>query len=359
MVVVEMPENSGDERGLGRILCSVMPRPARFRAPTTPSACTSFSQCKTVTRQISVLLQILPSSDDQDVWIFCRLRLYAVCKPRLGGYRLQSIVNSRDWGLPSESTRVPTRKSVGRASAHSLTRQRRAAQLATAALAMLAGATACVIHPEADVQAPEFNPSSLAPGEMVAVLSDLHTQEQASFVDCIMEEMREAAPELAIMPAREFRDALYPWFEPATTPDHIDELTALLGRPAVKRRIEELDVRYVAVVGGRTDSENEGAFGCAGAYAGAGCLGVGTEDRHSHFSAAVWDLKQGNSAGAITAQTSGTSVFIGVIVPIMFFSATESATCDALGKRLADFMTGKTPVKLDSGGTAPEPVLVK
>ena len=258
-----------------------------------------------------------------------------------------------------ESTRVPTRKSVGRASAHGLPRQRRAAWLATAALAMLAGASACVTHPEADVQATEFNPSNLASGEMVAVLSDLYTREQAGFVDCIMEEMREAAPELAIMPVRKFRDALYPWFEPATTPDHIDELTVLLGRPAVKRRIEELDVRYVAIVGGRTDSENDGAFGCVGAYAGAGCLGVSTEDRHSHFSAAVWDLKQGDSAGTITAKTSGTSVFVGVIVPIMFFSATESATCDALGRRLADFMTGKTPAKPDSAGTSPEPDVVK
>ena len=284
-------------------------------------------------------------------------RLYAICKLHLDGDPLSSIIAFR--GRPSESTRVPIRRSESGASAHRLARRRRAAWPASAALAVLAGSSACVIHPEADVQAPESEPAPLASGEAVAVLSDLYTQQQARFVECTMEEMRAAAPELVIMPEREFRDALYPWFEPATAPDHIDELSALLGRPAVKRRIEELDVRYVAVVGGNTVSEEGGAFGCAGAYAGAGCLGFGTEERDSRFSAAVWDLKQGTSAGAITAETSGTNVFIGVIVPIMFFSATESATCEALGQRLAEFMTGKAPVKLDPKGKPPKPVYVR
>lgn len=179
------------------------------------------------------------------------------------------------------------------------------------------------------------------------------------FVKCVVEEMHEAAPDLTIMPAREFRDALYPWFEPATAPDHIDELTALLSRPAVKRRIEELDVRYVAVVGGNTVGENEGAFGCFAAYSGAGCLGLSTEDRESRFSAAVWDMKQGTSVGALSAKSSGTNVFIGLIVPIVFYSATASAACDALGQRLAEFVTGKTPVKLNPDGTPSEPVLVR
>ena len=254
---------------------------------------------------------------------------------------------------------MPTRKSRSGFSTHGLPRQRRAGRLTSAALAVLVGSVACVSHPEAELQAPQSSPAALVSGEAVAVLSDSYTQEQLRFVECVNEEMQEAAPALEIMPARKFRDALYPWFEPATAPDHIDELTALLSRPAVKQRIGELDVRYVAVVGGHTTRENEGAFGCFAAGHGAGCLGLGTEDRESQFSAAVWDLKQGTSAGEITAKTSGTNVYIGVIVPIMFFSATESAACDALGKRLAEFVTGKTPVKLDPAGAPREPVYVR
>ena len=74
-----------------------------------------------------------------------------------------------------------------------------------------------------------------------------------------------------------------------------------------------------------------------------GCLGFSTQDRESRITAAVWDLKQGTSAGQLTAKTTGTNVSIGVLVPILFFSATETAACEGLGKRLAQFVTDKSP----------------
>lgn len=226
-------------------------------------------------------------------------------------------------------------------------------------LAIVVGITACVSYPEPDIQTQQAATAGLAPGEMVTVLSVARTNDQTSFADCVHDAMSETEPDLAIMPGRKFRDALYPWFEPATFPTSVDELTALLARPAVKRRIEELNVRYVAVVDGNTSRRNEGSFICTGGGYGGGCLGYSSEDRESRITAALWDLEQGASAGEVSAKTTGTNVSIGVLVPVLFFSATESAACDGLGHRLAQLMSGRAPLKAEPDGRVPNAVYVE
>ncbi len=215
--------------------------------------------------------------------------------------------------------------------------------LTSLALAILVGVAACVSYPEPEIQAPQATNAAMAPGEAVTVLSGSQTYEQSTITRCVHRAMREAEPGLKIMPGRKFRDALFPWFEPATAPANTDELAAMLARPAVKRRVEELAIRYVVVAAGSTTKKDEGFFFCGGGGPGVGCLGFSTQDRESRITAAVWDLKQGTSAGQLTAKTTGTNVSIGVLVPILFFSATETAACEGLGKRLAQFLTGKSP----------------
>lgn len=225
-------------------------------------------------------------------------------------------------------------------------------------LALLTTAAACVSHPEPDVQTQQTSAATLAAGEIVTVLSATRTSARTEFATCVHEAMLETAPNLALMPGHEFRDALYPWFEPATLPADVEELSMLISKPAVKRRIEELAVRYVVVIAGNTDRQNEGSFTCVATYSGAGCLGFSSEERTSRLSAALWDVEQGASAGEVTAKTAGTRVSIGVIVPILFFSATESAACDGLGERLAQLLTGKAPVTTKPGDVVPNAVYV-
>ncbi len=210
-------------------------------------------------------------------------------------------------------------------------------------LAILAGVAACVSYPEPDIQAPQAAYAAIAPGEAVTVLSASQTHEQSTITRCVHRAMREAEPGLKIMPGQTFRDALFPWFEPTLAPANADELAALLARPAVKRRVEELSIRYVVVATGSTTKQDEGLFFCGGGGPGVGCLGFASQDRESRITAAIWDLKQGTSAGQLTAKTTGTNVSIGILVPILFFSATETAACEGLGKRLAQFLTGKSP----------------
>lgn len=225
-------------------------------------------------------------------------------------------------------------------------------------LAFLAATAACVSYPDPDVQTRQTSVAKLGAGEMVTVLSLTRTTAQTEFSDCVHEAMLESAPDLALMPGHEFRDALFPWFEPATLPAGVEELSALISKPVVKRRIEDLQVRYVAVIAGNTDRLNEGSFNCVAAYSGAGCLGFGSEERTSRLSAALWDVEQGAFAGEITATTAGTNVSIGVIVPILLFSATESAACDGLGERLARLLSGDAPTTTHPGGAVPNAVFV-
>ena len=215
--------------------------------------------------------------------------------------------------------------------------------LTSLAFAILVGVAACVSYPEPEIQAPRAAIAAIAPGEAVTVLGASQTYEQSRITRCVQRAMREAEPDLKIMPGRTFRDALFPWFEPTMAPTNADELAALLARPAVKRRVEELAIRYVVVAASSTTGKNEGFFFCGGAGHGAGCLGLSWMDIESRVTAAVWDLKQGTSAGQLTANTTGTNVAIGLLVPVFFISATETAACEGLGTRLARFVTGKSP----------------
>ncbi len=215
--------------------------------------------------------------------------------------------------------------------------------LTSLAYAILVGVAACVSYPEPEIQAPRATIAAVAPGEAVTVLRASQTYEQSRITRCVHRAMRDAEPELKIMPGRKFRDAFFPWLEPSTAPANADEFGAMLARPAVKRRVEELAIRYVVVAAGSTTGKNEGFFFCGGAAHGAGCLGLSWMDIESRVTAAVWDLKQGTSAGQLTANTTGTTVAIGLIVPIFFISATEAAACEGLGTRLARFVTGKLP----------------
>ncbi len=210
-------------------------------------------------------------------------------------------------------------------------------------LAILVGVAACVSYPEPTIQAPQAPIATLAPGELVAVLGTRQSYALSTITNCVEGAMRDAGPGLKIMPGRKFRDAFFPWLEPATAPANADEFGAMLARPAVKRRIEELAIRYVVVVVGATTKKSEGFFFCGGAGHGVGCLGFSSQHRESKMTAAVWDLQQGTSTGQFAAKTTGTNIAIGLLLPIFFFSATETAACEGLGKRLAQFLAGKSP----------------
>jgi len=212
-----------------------------------------------------------------------------------------------------------------------------------------AGATACVPLPSPTSVSVETSQPSGAATEPIGaeeVLTTLGASETgldtSDAVECAEEAIRAAAPGTRIVPAEQFRDALFPWFEPATQPRSEDALATLLAKPLVADRIAQLGVRYVIAVGEPSTSEGE-ATGLHPILVGIPLpAGVMWSERKSTISATVWDLVQGTSAGTVEVVGSGTSYLLnwvfafGVGIP-----ATETRACHELGRRLAGLFTGQ------------------
>lgn len=153
---------------------------------------------------------------------------------------------------------------------------------------------------------------------------------------CLSESLAEkiALPSI-VMSTVAFQDAMYPWFEPAHAPKDAASLNRLLGKPHVRAKIDDLKVRYLI---GLTDTnESDGFPGfCGGGYAGVGCLGVGWENKQTSLNAAIWDFQEAREAGSFSIMTSGTSLEIGVLVPIIFIAHTEDEACRKMADIIAD-----------------------
>lgn len=229
-----------------------------------------------------------------------------------------------------------------------------------------------------EVQESRVTVTGLEPGEAVTVISGtagIANDEGIPF--CTRWAMEDAAPALRIVSAEEFGDVLSPWFGPGATPTNDESLSALLARPAAKKRIEELAVRYIISVRGRTAVFNPDPEGSTeeyldetglysfdksgGLYAGkhgfmvcdkggyiggryqGGCMGLVAGIRRSHLSARVWDIRRGVFAGTIGVKVAGVLVMPAYYLPVPLMAPTESTACAELGTRLVAFVGGDGP----------------
>lgn len=179
------------------------------------------------------------------------------------------------------------------------------------------------------VDLPKRTVAPLATGEGIVVLGiDLNADEEGMAL-CVREGLRRANPTLRIMDAREFRNALFPWFDsgPAS-----EELLAVLAKPLVRNGIAKLSVRYGIIVGQRvwfSRGEEKGIMG----------YGVGWVATSSTLAADLWDFGQAAYVGRVEARGSGSEGIVGIF-PFMlgWFSDSETAACRGLGQRLAELL---------------------
>jgi len=159
-------------------------------------------------------------------------------------------------------------------------------------------------------------------------------------MQCVKTELAEhSIPLTQIANTIEFQNALFPWFEPDHAPHTAEEMDNLLSKPEIKERIEALKIRYLVSV---ALSENRDGFPgmlCGGAMGGAGCLGAAWDNKESNLSVIIWDLKTGEESGNISVSSSGKSLALGIIVPIIFNAYTEEEVCEAFAVKLADILT--------------------
>lgn len=142
-----------------------------------------------------------------------------------------------------------------------------------------------------------------------------------------------------------FVDALFPWFEPSTAPQRAEGIVRLFSRPAVRQRIDASGVRYIVWVDGLTrQTDSGGSFSCAIGPGGGGCLGFGWWEKESDYDAFVWDLKEAKTAGVVSANVTGTSALVGVILPLPFIARVQGAACDRLADQLGSFLNGSEGV---------------
>ena len=210
--------------------------------------------------------------------------------------------------------------------------------------------------PEAlETSAPASMPGQvLGTNEVITVIGD------EGRAECLQAMLASRNGKLKFIGGEALSDALFPWFED----DDLSEagLKSLLDKPLVKRRIDEIGLRYIVTVSEiptgpmaeEINKDNQGGILCGAGSGGGGCLGFVAWERQSSLSADLFDIKNAVDLGSFSAKATGISTMPAFILPIPFISPTKSAACGALAKRLDARFRGIAPEEeepaRDAGG---------
>ena len=184
---------------------------------------------------------------------------------------------------------------------------------------------------------------SIKDGESIVVLSDsYHTgnKTENDFMDCLNRSLSKKQDQFNIISTTEFQNVFYPWFEPSTAPQNIEDLPKVLGKQIIKDKLDELEIKYLVKVTGETKTNaSSGALSCAAGPGGGGCFGFAWWDDTSSYEASVWDLSQETSVGNLSANVSGTSVIPAIVIPIPILARTQSNACEGLTQQIVGFFS--------------------
>jgi hypothetical protein len=161
---------------------------------------------------------------------------------------------------------------------------------------------------------------------------------EEEFMECLNSSLAKMHLVVRIYPEQAFLDALFPWFESRTAPATLEELPALLERPGVSEKITEIGVRYIVWVDGSSERvDGGGGMSCAVGPGGGGCFGFVWWDTASVYETNIWDLKNGRSIGAVSADASGMSYVPALLVPVPLIARTQNAACKGVAEQLKGF----------------------
>lgn len=170
-------------------------------------------------------------------------------------------------------------------------------------------------------------------------------QTEESFTNCIADALSKGTEPIRLIPEDEFKDDLYPWFEPRTAPTTADDLGKLFAQPGVQDRIQKANVRYLAWIDGDTVTTDQGgSLSCAISTFGGGCFGMSYWEQDASYEASIWDLENLVTAGEISADANGTSYIAGFIIPIPIVARPGNAACKALATQLREFLVSEDGV---------------
>ena len=180
--------------------------------------------------------------------------------------------------------------------------------------------------------------------ESIVLLSNsYHTgnQTELDFMDCLNNSILKKQDTFEIIPTRQFQNLFYPWFEPSTAPQSIEDLPKILGNELIKEKLSVMKIKYLIKITGETKTNaSSGELSCAAGPGGGGCFGFAWWDDTSAYNASVWDLSQETSVGNVSANVTGTSMIPAIIIPIPILARTQSNACDGLSDQIVNFFSG-------------------
>jgi hypothetical protein len=183
-----------------------------------------------------------------------------------------------------------------------------------------------------------LKPHPLANQYTVATIFPINLESE-EFAECIQEEIKEDLQYLKFVSGDKFREALFPWFEPNTAPQNVDELSTLLSKPLIQKHIESLGLEILIYVHGFTRTLDERTDGSMIH------LSV-TAERETHILITVWNLKEIVRVGDTDISFKGTQ-YVGIIpfppFLVIIPAFTESSACNETAKRISNCLTGKSP----------------
>ena len=182
--------------------------------------------------------------------------------------------------------------------------------------------------------------SGLRVGEVYTILDDDKIAGlERSLPASMRDKMNALNPDAAYLPSKDFRDALFPYFEPEIAPKTDQQLSSLLSRPIVRSRIKDLGARFlISIVGTTTIGESEGLLIAGASPGGGGCLGAEWAHKKSDVAVAIWDLEATQEVGTLEVSSEGVFSLVCFGLPIPLISATETAACEVAAEYVTRFL---------------------
>ncbi len=165
-------------------------------------------------------------------------------------------------------------------------------------------------------------------------------KDEARILDCVRDEITGLRPGQQIVSFDRFRRIAFPDLRRESVPRRPDFFAVMLDSAEFYENIAPLGLRYVAFVGGVTETSDPHGEGiCVVSPGGGGCFAYWEWDQTSRIGATILDLKKAKTVDRLEARASGKAWFAIVgIFPLGVPSATGAVACRDLGTRIAQFL---------------------
>jgi hypothetical protein len=163
------------------------------------------------------------------------------------------------------------------------------------------------------------------------------------WLSCMESQLREGAPALRFIESQQFRDALFPWFEPSVEqPATPQAWMKRLSDSAISDNAAVIGVRYVLLIGGHTENgPMNGSFTCGAGPGALGCFGFTSGVRNTKVQLTLVDLARKEHVGDVEVSESGSFSWLGLGLPIPLISATETEACERASANVLGLLDGR------------------